>query len=143
MTSGRFSKIQCVEYVYPESRDNPEDYHRPLGRLLVHDTQKREGSDADDAEYEYQPGPRADVLHEPEPACITDGLDCHREADMEDSDPEGQYHLLESLTTSVRAAVAELRPMFLKFYEQASMSAYDEAARAHYTTTEYRNAKKD
>lgn len=57
--------------------------------------------------------------------------------------PEGQYHLLESLTTSVRAAVAELRPMFLKFYEQASMSAYDEAARAHYTTTEYRNAKKD
>ena len=57
--------------------------------------------------------------------------------------PEGQYSELETLTTKVRAAVSELRPMFLKFYEQASMSAYDEAARAHYTTTEYRNAKKD
>lgn len=57
--------------------------------------------------------------------------------------PENQYDQLEILTNKVRQLMAELRPMFLKYYEQASMSAYDEAARAHYTTTEYRNAKKD
>ena len=57
--------------------------------------------------------------------------------------PQNQYSKLETLTTEVRTAMEELRPMFLKFYEQTSMSAYDEAARAHYTSTEYRNAKKD
>lgn len=57
--------------------------------------------------------------------------------------PQNQYSKLETLTTEVRIAMEELRPMFLKFYEQTSMSAYDEAARAHYTSTEYRNAKKD
>ena len=57
--------------------------------------------------------------------------------------PQNQYSKLETLTTEVRVAMEELRPMFLKFYEQTSMSAYDEAARAHYTSTEYRNAKKD
>lgn len=57
--------------------------------------------------------------------------------------PQNQYSKLETLTTDVRIAMEELRPMFLKFYEQTSMSAYDEAARAHYTSTEYRNAKKD
>ena len=57
--------------------------------------------------------------------------------------PQNQYSKLETLTTEVRIAMEELRPMFLKFYEQISMSAYDEAARAHYTSTEYRNAKKD
>ncbi len=57
--------------------------------------------------------------------------------------PENMYDKLEELTVKVRASMEELRPMFLKYYEQSSMSAYDEAARAHYTTTEYRNAKKD
>jgi len=57
--------------------------------------------------------------------------------------PANMYSQLEELTVKVRACVAELRPMFLKYYEQSNMSAYDEAARAHYTTTEYRNAKKD
>ena len=57
--------------------------------------------------------------------------------------PQNQYSKLETLTTEVRIAMEELRPMFLKFYEQTSMSAYDEAARAHYTSTEYRNAKTD
>ena len=57
--------------------------------------------------------------------------------------PQELYPELESFTTEVRNALAELRPMFLKYYEQSSMSAFDEAARAHYTVTEYRNAKKD
>lgn len=57
--------------------------------------------------------------------------------------PETQYSQLETLTNQVRVAMHELSPMFLKFYEQTTMSAYDEAARAHYTSTEYRNAKKD
>ena len=37
----------------------------------------------------------------------------------------------------------ELKPLFMQYDEQQSMSSFDEAARAHYVSMEYCNIKKN
>ena len=57
--------------------------------------------------------------------------------------PQDSYSELDGFAQQVREAMKELRPLFLQYDEQQSISAFDEAARAHYISIEYANVKKN
>lgn len=55
--------------------------------------------------------------------------------------PKQAYSKLEPLTMAVKAAMKELRPMIVPYGSQTS-SYYDDGAKAHMTSIEYKNYKK-
>lgn len=57
--------------------------------------------------------------------------------------PQKNYSELDGFVQDVRAAMSEIRPLFMQYDEQPSFFSYDEAARAHYVSIEYCNIKKN
>ena len=57
--------------------------------------------------------------------------------------PKDRYSELDKLVQQAREAMKELKPLFMQYDEQQSISSFDEAARAHYVSVEYCNIKKN